>query len=614
MDVITIDFETYYSKDYSLTKKSMTTQKYVDDVRFETIGVAVKIGDGEAVWFSGSDLQMEEFLAGFNFEDAAVLAHNALFDATILAWRYGIKPKVILDTLSMARAVHGVEAGGSLKALAERYQLGVKGDEVVNAMGKRRKDFSPEELARYGEYCKNDADLTYALFKEMAFKFNKVEIKLIDMTIRMHAQPCFELNIGVLEAHLKEVQAKKEALLIECAMDRKGLMSNPQLATLLEKFGVSPPMKISARTGKPTYAFAKSDEGFKALLEHEDERVQAIVAARLGVKSTLEETRTERFIKIWEAGGALPVPLKYYGALTGRWAAIDSINLQNLPRASKLKKAIVAPLGYNIVGADLSNIELRVGLYFAGQLDKVKMLGDGLDLYKDFAAKAFNVGYDEVDDAQRFVGKTSQLSLIYGTGAKKLRAQIKMLSGRDIGEEFAASVVALYREEYQNVKSAWYKGDTVIRAMRNNTEYTYEPNASLHLKVLGEQGIQLPSGMFISYPELSGSQEGASGGWVWTYKTRKGWVKIYGPKVFQNVVQALARCVMGEAMVRINKTYRVALTIHDALYCVVPEAEAEEARRYIITEMRKAPAWLPGIPLDAEGGYGDDLSFKMTKL
>lgn len=614
MDVITIDFETYYDKAYSLSKKVMTTQKYVDDARFETIGVAVKIGESEAVWFSGSDLQMEEFLGDFNFEDSAVLAHNALFDATILAWRYGIKPKLILDTLSMARAVHGVEAGGSLKALAERYQLGVKGEEVVHAAGKRRRDFSPAELARYGEYCKNDADLTYALFKKLAPKFDKVEIKLIDMTIRMHTQPIFELSIDVLEAHLKEVCAKKEALLQECAADKKALMSNPKLAELLESFGVEPPMKVSARTGKITYAFAKSDEGFKALLEHEDERVQTIVAARLGVKSTLEETRTERFIKIWEAGGVLPVPLKYYGALTGRWAAVDSINLQNLPRTSKLKKAIVAPLGHKIVGADLSNIELRVGLYFAGQMDKVKMLGEGLDLYKDFAAKAFNVGYDEVDDAQRFVGKTAQLSLIYGTGANKLRAQIKALSGRDIGEDFASAVVGLYREEYQNVKSAWYKGDTVIRAMRNNTEYTYAPNEHLHLKVLGEQGIHLPSGMCISYPELSGSQNGAAGGWVWSYKTRKGWVKIYGPKVFQNIVQALARCVMGEAMVRINKKYRAALTIHDALYCVVPEAEAAEARRFIITEMRKAPVWLPGIPLDAEGGYGDDLSFKMTKL
>lgn len=614
MDVITVDFETYYDKDYSLSKKDMTTQRYVDDPRYETIGVGVKVNGGEAQWFSGTHNETQDFLDQFDFKNAALLAHNALFDATILAWKYGIKPKLVLDTLSMARAVHGVEAGGSLKALAERYELGAKGEEVLNALGKRRKDFAPDELARYGEYCKNDADLTYALFAKLAPRFNKVEINLIDMTIRMHTQPAFELDIGILEEHLKEVRARKERLLDECGINKDDLMSNPKLAEVLKSFGVEPPMKISLRTGKESYAFAKSDEAFKALLEHDDERVQAIVSARLGVKSTLEETRTERFIRIYNDGGALPVPLKYYGALTGRWAAVDSINLQNIPRSSKLKKAIKAPMGYSIVGADLSNIELRVGLYFAGQMDKVRMLGDGLDLYKDFAASAFGVGYDDVDDDQRFIGKTSQLSLIYGVGAAKLRAAIKAGSGKDIGEDEAKRIVGLYREEYSRVKTAWYAGDTVIKAMRENTQYLYAPNDHLHLSVLGQGGIKLPSDMFITYPELSGSQEGAAGGWVWTYKTRKGSVKIYGPKVFQNIVQALARCVMGEAMVRVNKKYRVALTIHDALYCVVPEAEAEEARRFIITEMRKAPSWLPGIPLDAEGGYGDDLSFKMTKL
>lgn len=614
MNIITVDFETYYDAEYSLSKKDMTTQRYIDDIRYETIGVSVKVNDNASVWFSGSELQTEEFLAGFDFENSALLAHNALFDATILAWKYGIKPKLILDTLSMARAAHGVEVGGSLAVLAERYEVGVKGDEVVNAKGKHRKDFTPKDLEQYGEYCRNDVELTYAIFKKLAHRFNKVEIKLIDMTIRMHTQPQFELSIQVLEDHLKEVRHAKESLLDECGIEKSDLMSNPRLAEVLKYFGVVPPTKISARTGKETYAFAKNDEAFKALLEHDDIRVQAVVAARMGVKSTLEETRTERFIRIYNDGGALPVPLKYYGALTGRWAAIDSINLQNIPRTSKLKKAITAPIGYKIVGADLSNIELRVGLYFAGQMDKVKMLGDGLDLYKDFAASAFNVAYDAVDDDQRFIGKTSQLSLIYGVGAAKLRAAIKAGSGKDIGEDEAKRIVQLYREDYARVKAAWYDGDKVIKAMKEDTLYVYAPNPHLHLKVLGESGIRLPSDIFLAYQNLSASQETELGGWIWSYTTRKGAVKIYGPKVFQNIVQALARCVMGEAMVRVNNRYRVALTIHDALYCVVPEAEAEEARRFIITEMRRAPEWLPGIPLDAEGGYGDDLSFKMTKL
>lgn len=612
MDIYTLDFETYYSKEYSLSKKDVTTQSYVDDERFETIGVAVKKNNEPAEWFSGTHGAIDEWLSYFNFENSFVLMHNALFDATILAWRFGIYPKVVLDTLSMARAKHGVDAGGSLAKLAERYGLGVKGTEVVDAMGKRRADFSEAELARYGEYCKNDVDLTYSLFQQLASSFNKTEIALIDMTIKMHTLPQFTLDGALLQEHLQDVRMRKDSLLEECGIEKDDLMSNPKLAQVLEVFGVEPPKKISARTGKETYAFAKGDEAFKALLDHDDERVQAIVAARLGVKSTLEERRTERFIKIREAGEALPVPLKYYGAITGRWSAIDSINLQNIPRGSKLKKAITASLGYSIVGADLSNVELRVGLAFAGQHDKLKMLGDGLDLYKDFAAKAFNVEYDEVDDDARFVGKTASLSLIYGTGAKKLRAQCKMLSGKDIGEAFSQEVVDLYRREYSSVRAAWYDAGKALDAIINN-EHEKIGLGELVLEVHGEKGIKLPSGLFMTYPDLK-IKEDEQGRKQYVYSTRKGPVHIHPAKCYQNIIQALARCVMGEAMVRVNKKYPVGLTIHDALYCTVPSEEAEGVVSFIVSELRKSPEWLPNMPLDAEGGYGEDLSFKMKKV
>jgi DNA polymerase len=612
MDILTLDFETFYSKEYSLSKKDVTTQSYIDDERFEVIGVAVKRNNEPAVWFSGTHAETKDWLKQFDWENSFATFHNALFDATILAWRFGVFPKVILDTLSMARAKHGVDAGGSLAKLAERYNLGVKGTEVLDALGKRRADFSEVELVRYGEYCKNDVELTYNLFRQLASSFNKTEIALIDMTIKMHTMPQFMLDGHILHEHLEEVRARKDTLLEECGIQKDDLMSNPKLAEVLRAFDVEPPVKISARTGKEAYAFAKSDEAFKALLEHEDERVQAIVAARLGVKSTIEESRTERFIRIHDAGGALPVPLKYYGAITGRWSAIDSINLQNIPRGSKLKKAITAPHGYSIVGADLSNIELRVGLAFAGQMDKLKMLGDGLDLYKDFASKAFNTPYDEVDDDARFVGKTASLSLIYGTGAKKLRAQCKMLSGKDIGENFAQHVVELYRDDYAKVKRAWYDAGKALNAIINN-EREEIGIGELKLEVHGEKGIKLPSGLFMTYPGLKITED-EQGRKQYVYSTRKGPVHIHPAKCYQNVIQALARCVMGEAMVRVNKKYPVGLTIHDALYCVVRAEEAEQARVDIITELRKAPTWLPNMPLDAEGGYGENLSFKMKKL
>jgi 3'-5' exonuclease len=317
MRILTVDFETYYDRDYSLSK--ITTEEYVRSNLFETIGVAVKVDDEETRWVSGTDDEIREFLSQFEWGKSVALAHNAAFDMAILSWRYGIRPKLIADTLSMARAIHGTEVGGSLATLSQHYGLGEKGTEVVNALGKRRKDFYPEDLARYGQYCINDVNLTYRLFECLAGSFPISELQLIDLTVRMFTEPTLYLDKPMLEAHLASVKLSKDKLMqsIE-SVSRDTLMSNPQFAELLRKYGVEPPMKISTLTGRETYAFSKADEAFKALLEHENPTVQALVAARLGVKSTLEETRTQRFIEIQERG-PLPVPLTYFAAHTGRW-------------------------------------------------------------------------------------------------------------------------------------------------------------------------------------------------------------------------------------------------------------------------------------------------------
>jgi DNA polymerase III epsilon subunit-like protein len=314
--MLTIDFETYYDSEYSLSK--MTTEEYIRDPRFEVIGVSVKRDTDKARWFTGTFKDTQKWLAQFDWDEEVVLAHNAAFDMAILNWHFDIRPKRIADTLSMARALDGPDAGNSLAKLAERHGAGVKGDEVIHALGKRRLDFSPSEIERYGQYCVNDVELTYKLFEKMAEGFPLVEFRLIDLTIRMFTEPELALNTAALDAHLNTVKAKKDELMAAVAADKSQLMSNPKLANLLESMGVEPPKKISPTTGKETWAFGKNDEKFKALLEHTNPAVQAVVAARMGVKSTLEETRTERFIGISKRG-KLPIPLRYYAAHTGRW-------------------------------------------------------------------------------------------------------------------------------------------------------------------------------------------------------------------------------------------------------------------------------------------------------
>jgi len=212
INLLTLDFETYYSKEFSLSK--ITTESYIRDDQFEVIGVAVKVNDEDTQWFSGSFEETKAWLQQFDWANSMLLAHNCAFDAAILSWRFDIHPKILADTMSMGNAVGDGSGSVSLKALSERYELGEKGDEVINAIGKRRADFTPEELSRYGNYCINDVNLCYLLFQIMLAKgFPKAELKLIDMTLRMFTEPVFELDLETLEIHLESVLHKKEKLM-----------------------------------------------------------------------------------------------------------------------------------------------------------------------------------------------------------------------------------------------------------------------------------------------------------------------------------------------------------------------------------------------------------------
>jgi DNA polymerase len=601
MQIITIDFETYYDRAFSLSK--LTTEEYIRDERFETIGVAVKVDEGEAQWFSGPKAATKMFLSQFPWDDAVAVAHNAVFDMAILNWQFDIRPKRIADTLSMARAKHGTEVGGSLKALAEYYQLGAKGTEVLNALGKQRLDFNAKDLARYGEYCRNDADLTHSLFKCLADGFPLVELQLIDLTIRMFTEPVLTLDKQILTEHLVKVQDVKEALLGRALVDKADIMSNPKLADLLRKCGVEPPTKISPKTGKEAFAFAKNDEAFKALLEHENPVVQAIVAARLGVKSTLEETRTERFIKIAERG-TLPVPLRYYAAHTGRWGGDDKVNLQNLPRKSPLKKAMLAPEGHNFIDCDSSQIEARTLAWLAGQNDLVDAFDRGEDVYKIMASSIYGVPIDEVTDGQRFVGKTTILGCGYGMGADKFKAQLKTF-GVDMELAECKRIISVYRETYSMIPKLWREAGDALDAMANNQ--TAPLGLSGVLTVCGADGIKLPNGLSLKYPDLRWVY-GDNGKPEMVYNQRKGKAilptRIYGGKLIENVCQALARIIIGEQMLMIARSYRVVMTVHDAIGVVAPTEKAAKARQFVEQCMRMRPKWATALPLNCESKEG----------
>jgi DNA polymerase I-like protein with 3'-5' exonuclease and polymerase domains len=621
MNLITLDFETYYDTGFSLSR--LTTEEYVRSSEFEMIGVGVKVNDAPAYWVSGSRETIFSHLKKLPWRESMLLCHNTMFDGAILAWFCKISPAMYLDTLCMARALHGVDAGGSLKALAERYEIGEKGEEVIHAKGKRLADFQPDELARYGDYCINDVELTHKLFSKMANHFSEQEIHLIDTTIRMFTHPMLYIDTQLLQERLAELKQEKQDLLagltskLGCTTEeevRQKLASNPKFAALLKDFGVEPPMKVSPRTGKETYALAKNDEGFIALTEHEDTFIQHLCSVRLGTKSTIEESRIQRFIDVAARNGnRMPVPLKYYGAHTGRWAGSDKINFQNLPSRDKkkkaLKNAVVAPDGYVVINSDSSQIEARILVWLAGQTDVVQMFAEGRDVYSEFATKVYGRQISKADPIERFVGKTCILGLGYGTGAAKLQHTLKTQPpGAVVEIDEAKRIVNIYRDENDKIPELWNECDRVLQDLMDGPVYGERDWVKKPYHIGAQKcvlatpnGIRLPSGFYIRYPELRLDTSEDKSRMV--YKSRKGPVNIWGGGVVENIVQGLARCVVAEQMLLIGKRYRPALTVHDSVVCIAPEDEAEEAMQFIVQCMNTRPEWAEGLPITCEATF-----------
>lgn len=617
--LITLDFETYYDKDYSLSK--ITTEAYIRDPRFEVIGVSVQVDDQQPEWFSGSAEETKEWLSAFPWDDSYMVCHHTAFDGAILKWHFGIEPKYYADTLSMARPIIPVTVGGSLAKLAKHFNIGEKGTEVVNALGKRRKDFSFNDLRNYGEYCKNDVAITRKLFDILRQEIPNKELYIIDIMLRMFIDPVLKLDTNKLEEHLLSVRSKKEALMdkLDSQIGRDALMSNQQFAGVLESLGVAPPMKTSLRTGKQTYAFGKTDPEFKKLLEHEDESVQAVVAARFGIKSTLEETRTQAFIGISERG-TLPILLNYYGAHTGRASGGDKINLQNLPRGGALRQSITAPDGHRLIACDSSQIEARVVAWLAGETELVDGFRNNVDIYSNFASDVYGrpinrkrkeiVNGKEVypDFTEGFVGKTCILGLGYGMGKDKFKDTLKIGQGgvsADIPIDEAERIVNLYRAKYPNIVALWKHGQQALTAMSKGHEY--ELGLPVQLKCVGNK-IHLPNGLCIQYPELRKDADG------FVYSARYGETRIYGGKLIENVVQALARIVVFDQMSKVDQwlrkknskhgLFKMVFTVHDELIVCAPEDAVGETEALMVETMSKPLAWCADLPIACEAAYG----------
>ena len=598
--LITLDFECYWDTKVSLTK--LTTTEYVKHPLFKVQGVGIKIDHEKTEWFSEDEA--EEAVRSIDWSEATLIAHNTPFDGFILTRYYGVIPSYYIDTAAMARAL-APGLGASLKQCAIRQwpddESMRKGDELINTKGIY--DLTPEEDEILGGYCIQDVELTHGLYTQMCTQMPTSEMDLINITCRMFCEPKLVADTEALIKFRDDTIAASEALIEAGGVDRKILSSNPQFSQYIEEtLGLVVPTKENPK-GLLIPALGKSDKAFTQMKKMYPE-FQHIWAARLAVKSRINQTRAQRFIDATHDDGTISVPLRYYAAHTGRFGGSEKINMQNMPRKSPLRLALTAPKDKLIYVADLSNIEARMLAWLADEDDLLEQFRNGDDIYSNLATTIYGRPINKIDDpTERFVGKTAVLGLGYGMGAPKFQATLEagaMGPPMKFSTNEAYKVVNTYRCKYPGIPMLWKKLELKL-ANTINPNYREE----WHGLVFSDKKIHLPNGLALHYNNLR-----FEGGKL-TYDS-KFTETTWGGRIAENVVQALSRIIVTNAMLRINEDKDldadIALTVHDEIVLISQANNPDATMSTLIQHMCTPPGWAPDLPLDAEGGYDSSYS------
>lgn len=643
--LVQLDFETYYDDDYTLRK--LSTSEYIRDPRFETLMCGIKIGNKKPKLVHGP--KVAEELAKIDWNTHALLCHHTQFDGFILSHHYGVQPRYLYCTLSMARGLHSVEIGAGLDEVSQFYGGHGKLSGGIESMaGLRYKDLvkNKTKWTKAAQYCLNDVEEMSRIFKLMVPKMPADEMDIIDVTCRLFTDPVLKVDEKRAQAALQaELEAKKALLLgivgkpayvkarLAQILDdekllkkkayqgwsaeeilleevRKTISSNETFSALLAAEGVQVPMKISPAwfkhkddTKKYTHAFAKTDLAFTSLSEHPRKRVRELVEARLMVKSTINETRAGRLLEAGKGGMPLPVYLRYYGAHTGRWSGGNKMNLQNLERGGELRRSILAPKGHVLVVADSSQIEARVNAWLWDQDDLLEAFRKGdrkedRDVYCKFADNVYNREITKADELERFVGKVCVLGLGYQMGAPKLQNTLALgTMGPPVFMELdeCQKIVNIYRGKNHKIKAGWQICQKIISDMATGRCGTHGP-------ISWEAGlIWLPNGMALKYPDLQLKVDGEFEEWSYLRKGER--AKIYGGLLCENIVQALARIIVGGQLLKISKQNRVVMTTHDEVGALAKARHGQVVYDRMVKHMSTPPPWCADIPLNAEGKF-----------
>ena len=636
---VVLDFETYWDKDYSLSK--MTTHEYLLDPRFEVLSVAIKQPGRTAIAVGGAG-KVKALIDALPWERIRLIGHNLHFDGAVLSYHFGKVPLQYVDTMSMAMALLGGRIkNASLLEVARFCGVEAKkhSDILKTTKGRRWNELSGGEQLELLRYNREDVDVTAAVFEKLWAQFpTGVELMAMDWAIRASCSPKLMLDEETLEEELLNVKRERLRVVAKAGVPRSTLMSNEKFAQYLKELGVEPPTKVNSK-GKETWDFAKTSEAFQALKEHEDERVRAAVEARLTVKSTIAETRAAKLLRLAKLGKPVPAPLYYAGAVnTLRFSGAGGLNFQNLPKSGLIRKAIRPQPGHKLVVVDSSQIELRICHWLAGERQILDALQQGRDAYSEFAShiygmevnpKAFEEGDPRHAEHKRMrqIGKIAMLALQYGMGAEKYRQTVLNWTGIDLSLDEAQRVVNVFRTRFPRIKGLWYAMDDMLRRAAQAQPFYPQPPGYTHLPVgfhmangwpaMGnELRGRMPTGVEFKYPDLQ--LDATTGEITYWRPYRKAGTEqrmyIWGGVVVENLTQGLAALVLRKQMASIIHTLEthglppesMVLQVHDEVVLSVQEQSAETIYRQVLAIMSDAPAWMPGLPLAAEGAIADN--------
>jgi len=654
--VMVLDFESFFSDEYTLSK--MSTVEYVCDPRFELTGLGVQILDSIESEFIPVD-DIDSYIAGYlqdqfglDLGSCTVVCQNCKFDCLILKERFRIIPPYTIDIVDLDRFWDARDKH-NLAHMAKKWKAPSPKGDTKKFKGYHWKDMSSEMQEALKEYCVNDVEIETFLFKKLLplIVNPEIELPLATQTLRLFLEPQFKIDMDFgrelkrkMEAEmLKSIEALRE---LGIDADHEDISGNKKFAELLNA-QLPGNEQIPMKEGKNGLipALAQADEGMHRLLNHEKPEIQGLAKARLAVKSwPLHISRVTRLMNQAKArGGMLGSPLSYYAGHTGRWGGTEKVNLQNLGgrgRSGKgvhsligqIRQMLTAPDDCTLGIVDFAQIEARILAWLAGQNDLLQGFAQGQDVYSKFATELFQSPVRKAKESdpapvqklltiRRGFGKDAILGAGYGMGATKFyercRANEDLRSAFDTGKydfQFVQKLIWIYRNKYAKIPEFWRE---VEKAWRFVTKYTKEvvglpwptlqnisfKHVPLHYYRDFHQGsstmlkfyhqddatfIQLPSGRFLRYPHASINKKDEL-----LYR----WGSLWGGSITENIVQAVARDIFAEALLRIDN---YSLHTHDDIVCIFHKSNAEEELQQLVEQVEIVPVWANGLPIAVE--------------